>query len=758
MLARSFVAGQILKHARLYRWKSTEKLTMADSILVTNVAASRGTSPVVLSLLDYLQRKGYKRPGYFIPIATPKCQDDEDPTCGISARVDLVRATFGLDDEPSAMIGVLKEKALDMLARGERDALGELIFHRYAEYRRKYQKDIILIEGAVAEGLSSNLELNGWLANDLAAPVLMIYDMNNDDSLTSSDVMRRVSIAKEIVTEKCQADLAGLILNRVPRHQVAIISEDLRLAAKEQHCAFAGAIPYDEVLSSPRLNEVVKNLRAEFLFGSAVDTDVDISTLLVAAQDVSHLLDKIDALAGGASGEQNGTARKPLVLTTPDRTDVLLALGCAHASMVGPNVAGVVLCDFDDSGEKALDRHVKSMYASFDHVFPVYGTPLPVNEVIETLARSEQSSKILASSNTKIERAKQLFSEGVDMDVIAAQLSNPKRDGKTPKMFLHDMYDVCRQHRKRIVLPEAFDPRILRAAAEVTNKGLAGILLLGNEEQVRADAARYNADISKCDIMDYRAETALVAEFAAIWTEERKAKGATFEQSVDLMADRNVFGTMLCKTGKVDGMVSGAACTTAATIRPALTILRKQPLVSSVFLMCLPERVLVFGDCAVNVDPTPEQLSQIAATAAETALAFDVDPRIAMISYSTGSSGSGPMVEKVQLATDILKRTHPELKVEGPVQYDAAINEDIAKEKIKARVSDVAGHATVLIFPDLNTGNATYKAVQQSSKGVLAIGPLLQGLKKPVNDLSRGATVPDIVNTICSTSMQAMKG
>ena len=716
-----------------------------DAVLLCNISASRGTSPIVVALLDYLQHT-YSNVGYYVPIA--KCRGDDS---AISARVDLVRGALNLDDEAAAMQGVGKAEALDMIARGEEEALGEKIYARFVEYKRRYGKEdgITVIEGGLLEGLSSSILLNAWLANELSAPMLMLYDCQNDPSLSDpEDILRRVTIAKKDV-QSHNAELAGLILNRVPPNLVGTVSDEMRRAAKEHQCAFAGAFPNDQILESPRLNEVVRDLHGRLLFGQAVDVDVDVSQLLVAAQNVTSLLSKIRSLV-----TTEGSTLRPLVLTTPDRSDVLLSLGCLHASKVGPpdwpGVAGVLLCDYD--GHDALDGHVRTALESLDHVFPVIGTSLDVGQAIQALSRSGQSSKILATSTTKLDRAKLLFKQHIDMDVITAQLSNPKRDGKTPKQFLHEMYEVCRRDPKRIVLPESEDPRILRAAAEVTGKGLADILLLGDEGKVRADAARLNIDISGCEIMDHRHEETLKDEFARIWTEERSSKGVTYEQSADLVLDRNVFGTMLCKTRRVDGMVSGAACTTAATIRPALTVLRKG-LVSSVFLMCMPDRVLVFGDCAVVVNPDPEQLAQIAVDAAQTAVAFGINPALAMISYSTGSSGSGPSVDKVAQATSNIRATHPELMIEGPIQFDAAINEVVAKQKLQN--SEVAGRATVLIFDNLSTGNAVYKAVQQSSKA-LAIGPLLQGLARPVNDLSRGATVADIVNTICATALQAM--
>lgn len=396
------------------------------------------------------------------------------------------------------------------------------------------------------------------------------------------------------------------------------------------------------------------------------------------------------------------------------------------------------------------------MYDHFQHIFPVYGADTGLYETADRVSRG--TPKIIPTSSTKINRAKYLFNKYVSMDVIGVQLALPKKSQvtKTPKQFLHEIHEMCRNNKKHIVLPESEDRRVLQAAAEITDRGLATITLLGNAEEIIASARQFNIDISKCDILDYT-KSPLKEEFANVWAEERRAKGATYDTSLDLMSDMNVFGTMMVKQGMADGMVSGAMCTTANTVRPALSILKnpQKTLVSSIFLMCLPDTVLVYGDCAINVNPTAEQLAEIAATSAETAKSFGVDPRIAMLSYSTLGSGAGPAVDKIKNATDILKSSHPDLKVEGPIQYDAAIDPQVASEKVKGE-SDVAGKATVFIFPDLNTGNNTYKAVQQST-GALALGPLIQGLAKPVNDLSRGCTVADIVNTVACTSIQSMK-
>ena len=714
--------------------------TMADSVLVANISGSHGTSPIILGLFEYFQRH-VPNVGYFVPIARPR-----DANVPVSDRVELIRAEFNLKDAPMDMQGVVESEAEEMLATGKSDDLIEKIWSKFSEYKRG--KDMVIVEGASIAGVRNEIELNARLAADLDSPMLMVFDAMSDEDLHPQDILNKVQIAKKYIV-KSHADVAGLILNRVPKQNFDSITKELQQASIERGCAFAGAMPYDYLLQSPRLNEVVTALDAKFLFGEQEDSDVDVSQMMVAAQDVSHLFRKIEHLVRMRQVEGLPPVR-PLLLTTPDRTDLLLSLAAAHASSVGPNVSGVLICDTDQT---EIDQHVEKTFRNFNHIFPVFGCSTGLYETANRV--SQAKTRIISTSSSKISKSKYLFNQHVDMNVIGKQLSLPKSDRITPKQFIHELHAACRSNNKHIVLPEGTDRRILQAAAEITSRGLAQITLLGNPSEILSSARKYNVDLSKCNVVDYM-NSPLKEKFATIWAEERKEKGATYDTSIDLMDDLNVFGTMMVKTGMADGMVSGAMCTTANTIRPALSILKRpqKTLVSSVFLMCLTDTVLVYGDCAINVDPSADQLAQIAATSAETAASFGVDPRIAMLSYSTLGSGAGPAVEKVRKATEILKRENPNLKVEGPIQYDAAIDPQVAMTKIKGD-SEVAGKATVFIFPDLNTGNNTYKAVQQST-GAMAVGPLIQGLAKPVNDLSRGCTVSDIVNTVACTAVQAM--
>jgi phosphate acetyltransferase len=342
----------------------------------------------------------------------------------------------------------------------------------------------------------------------------------------------------------------------------------------------------------------------------------------------------------------------------------------------------------------------------------------------------------------------------VDTADLLAQLAIPIPTVVTPQMFTHQLLERARADRKRIVLPEGEDDRILKAAGRLLQRNVAELTILGDEQRIRARSAELGVDLSDAKVLNPQTSE-LCDQFAEQYAELRRHKGVTVEQARETIHDVSYFGTMLVHNDMVDGMVSGATHTTAHTVRPAFEIIKTLPgitTVSSIFLMCLADRVLAYGDCAIVPDPTSEELADIAISSARTAAQFSIEPRVAMLSYSTGTSGTGADVDKVRAATDLVRQREPDLLVDGPIQYDAAVDPTTAASKMPD--SKVAGRATVLIFPDLNTGNNTYKAVQRSA-GAIAIGPVLQGLRKPVNDLSRGALIEDIVNTVAITAIQA---
>jgi phosphate acetyltransferase len=425
----------------------------------------------------------------------------------------------------------------------------------------------------------------------------------------------------------------------------------------------------------------------------------------------------------------------------------VLGVLLAHQSRTLPALSGLVL-----NGGFGLSPQVDRLIAGLDVRLPMVAADAGTMEVTSTLGRVE--GRITTDSRRKVLAAVALVEEADDLISLAGRDSAPGERVVTPLMFEHLLVEQARAADSHVVLPEGTEDRILRAAEQVLARGMARLTLLGDEETVRDRARQLGVDVSAADVVD--PETSewrdrFATEYAAL----RAHKGVTPEQAHDRVADPSYFGTMMVHDGLADGMVSGCVTTTAHTIRPALEVVRTAPgvsVVSSVFLMCLADRVLVYGDCAVNPDPTAEQLADIAISSARTAAQFGVEPRVAMLSYSTGRSGSGAEVEKVREATRLVREKAPDLPVEGPVQYDAAVDPTVARTKLSD--SPVAGRATVLVFPDLNTGNNTYKAVQRSADAV-AIGPVLQGLNKPVNDLSRGALVRDIVNTIAITAVQA---
>jgi phosphate acetyltransferase len=435
------------------------------------------------------------------------------------------------------------------------------------------------------------------------------------------------------------------------------------------------------------------------------------------------------------------------VITPGDRSDVVLAVVSAHAAEGFPSLSAIVL-----NGGLELHPSIAALVSGLGLRLPIVATALGTFETASAVASAR--GRVTATSQRKIDTALALIDKYVDIGDLLAQLAIPIPTVTTPQMFEYQLLDRARSHRKRIVLPEGNDDRILKAAGRLLQRGVADLTILGDEAEIRPRAAELGVDLDAATVLNPRTSE-LCDQFAEQYAQLRKRKGVTVEQARETIHDVSYFGTMLVHNDIVDGMVSGAVHTTAHTVRPAFEIIKTRPdvsTVSSIFLMCLADRVLAYGDCAIVPGPTSEQLADIAISSARTAAQFGIDPRVAMLSYSTGSSGIGTDVDKVRTATELVRKRAPDLLVEGPIQYDAAVEPSVAATKMPD--SPVAGRATVLIFPDLNTGNNTYKAVQRSA-GAVAIGPVLQGLNKPVNDLSRGALVSDIVNTVAITAIQA---
>jgi phosphate acetyltransferase len=476
--------------------------------------------------------------------------------------------------------------------------------------------------------------------------------------------------------------------------------------------------------------------------GIALSTEV--AQYVVGTLQLSELLNFLPLHTDPTKGS--------VVITSASRVDILLGLIQLHESKSPSSLAAVVLTG-GRPPPKEVDALVKG--GASKGTLPILSSPLPTFETAAALANVE--GYITAKAPRKIERAQMLFDDHIDINMIKRAILQERPVRMNSKLFQYNLFSRAKQQPQTIVLPEGDEPRTLQAAGAIIRRGLCNLILLGNKQKIETMAKQFHVDISAARIVNPEQSPDL-EKYAHSFYEARKHKGMTLEKAREiLLEDVNYFGTVMVAAGDADGMVSGAIHTTSNTVRPALQIIKTQPglpVVSSVFFMCLPGKVLVYGDCAINSNPSSEELAAIAVASADTAAAFGITPRVAMLSYATGDSNTGPLIQKVIDATAIAKKKRPDLQIEGPLQYDAAVDPAIAKTKMKGADNPVAGKATVLIFPDLNTGNNTYKAVQQST-GAVAMGPLLQGLRKPVNDLSRGCTVADIVTTIALTAVQA---
>jgi phosphate acetyltransferase len=588
------------------------------------------------------------------------------------------------------------------------------------------QCDAVLIVGSDYTDVASpsELSMNGRIAVNLGAPVVLAVKAKD----------RTPEQVAEVV-ELCLAELAGqhahtaaVVANRCDPAQMAAVADALKHFEPQTY-----VLPEEPLLVAPSVAELQSVVGGTVLRGDPALLTREVMDVLVAGMTAEHVLERLT----------EGVA----VITPGDRSDVVLAVVGAHAAEGFPSLSCLVL-----NGGLQLHPSISSLVSGLGLRLPIITTPFGTFETASRVASAR--GRVMASSQRKIDTAIALMDTYVDTADLLARLAIPIPSVVTPQMFTYRLLDRARSDRKRIVLPEGEDDRILIAAGRLLQRGVADLTILGEEVQVRSRAAELGADLSSAAVLNPRTSE-LCDKFAEQYTELRKHRGVTVEQGREIMHDVSYFGTMLVHNDMVDGMVSGATHTTAHTVRPAFEIIKTLPdvsTVSSIFLMCLADRVLAYGDCAIVPDPTAEQLADIAISSARTAAQFGIDPRVAMLSYSTGTSGTGADVDKVRAATELVRTREPDLLVEGPIQYDAAVEPSVAATKMPG--SKIAGRATVLIFPDLNTGNNTYKAVQRSA-GAIAIGPVLQGLNKPVNDLSRGALVEDIVNTVAITAIQA---
>ncbi|MBN3457781.1 phosphate acetyltransferase [Mycobacterium sp. DSM 3803] len=594
-------------------------------------------------------------------------------------------------------------------------------FHQVAE-----QCDAVLIVGSDYTDIAtpSELSMNARIAVNLGAPVVLAVKAADR---TPDEVAHVVEVCLAELAHQ-HAHAAAVVANRCDPAKLTAVADALKPLGPPAY-----VLPEEPLLVAPSVAELQAAVDGTVVAGDPALLSREAMGVLVAGMTAEHVLERLT----------EGVA----VITPGDRSDVVLAVVSAHAAEGFPSLSGIIL-----NGGLELHPAIASLVSGLGLRLPIVATEYGTFETASRVAGAR--GRVTAKSQRKIDTALALMDRYVDVNDLLAQLSIPIPAVTTPQMFTYQLLDRARSDRKRIVLPEGDDDRILKAAGRLLQRGVADLTILGDESQVRSRAAELGVDLTAATVLNTRTSE-LCDQFAVQYAELRKHKGVTVEQAREIIHDVSYFGTMLVHNNMVDGMVSGAAHTTAHTVRPAFEIIKTMPdvsTVSSIFLMCLEDRVLAYGDCAIVPDPTTEQLADIAISSARTAAQFGIDPRVAMLSYSTGTSGTGADVDKVRAATELVRKREPELLVEGPIQYDAAVEPSVAKTKMPD--SPVAGQATVLIFPDLNTGNNTYKAVQRSA-GAIAIGPVLQGLNKPVNDLSRGALVEDIVNTVAITAIQA---
>ncbi|MDA7565915.1 phosphate acetyltransferase [Pontimonas sp.] len=698
---------------------------MATSVYVSSAEGSSGKSTVALGLLDAL-RAQVERVGVFRPVT--RSSDDRDYVLEMLLDHDGVNLTY------SECIGVTYEDVRD-----DAEAALSVIVERFRAIESRCDAVVIVGSDYTGVGNPTEFSFNARVAANLGAPVVLVVTGREPTLSAGRDLALPARPLRDIVTvtdaaldeiKHSHATPLAVVVNRADGEQLS----DIRTALHESFPALPlGVIPEDTFLVSPTVAAVMESLDGQLLHGDPELLTREALGVMVGAMSLEHIVERL---------------REGFVVLVPgDRTDAIVGVLAAHRSDQFPSLAALVLY-----GGFELSETVLRLMQSRDDGFPIISTHHDTYESV--LHVMSARGKLAADSQRKYDTALQLFHNNVDTEAVLEQLNISRATVVTPLMFQYTLLERAGALKKHIVLPEGLDDRIIRATATLLSRNTVDVTLLGDEFQIRSRASELGLDIASARIISPTDPT-LVERFSEEYAALRAHKGVTVEAAREIVSDVSYFGTMMVHLGLVDGMVSGAAHTTAHTITPSFEIIKTAPgvsIVSSVFLMCLADRVLVYGDCAIVPDPSAEQLADIAVSATATARLMGIEPRVAMLSYSTGESGSGADVDKVRQATALVRERQPGLLLDGPIQYDAAIVPSVAEAKMPG--SALGGDATVFIFPDLNTGNNTYKAVQRSA-GAVAIGPVLQGLAKPVNDLSRGATVKDIINTVAITAIQA---
>lgn len=694
---------------------------MNKAVFVATSHARSGKTAVSLGLMNILVGMA-RKVGYFRPVIS-------DPVNGArDEHIETMLSYFNLDQQYEDAFVFTRSQIERLTNQGKQDVVISRIIAQYKALEERY--DYILVDGSdfFPEGSILEFEINLEIPRNLGLPTILVEAQND---LSDEELVSNISLVYKQFRER-DVEVLAAIANKASG-DLKKLRDDISLALENDNVLTA-AIPANHRLDCPTMDEIRSALGARVLLGHDYLSNV-VEDSQVGAMQAPNFLKTV----------LNNT----LIIVPGDRSEILMAAALANHSPSCPNISGVVL-----TAGLLPDREIIRLFDNNMLTMPVLSVQGNTFDTAVTVSRV--NSRIYPTSIDKIETMLRAFRESIDTEALEKKIITFKTDGMTPKMFLYNLYKMAKSQRRHIVLPEGDDERIVTAAARLANMDLVDLTILGTREMVLETAMRAGVEIDteKVNIID-PVNSPYYEDFAKTFYELRKNKGITEEAAHDTVADVSYFGTMMVYKGLADGMVSGATHTTAHTILPAFQIIKTKKdvsIVSSVFFMCLPDRVAVFGDCAVNPNPDAAQLAEIAISSADTARAFGIDPKVALLSYSSGTSGKGADVDTVREATAIARERRPDLLLEGPIQYDAAVDMKVGRSKMPD--SKVAGQASVLIFPDLNTGNNTYKAVQRET-GALAIGPMLQGLNKPVNDLSRGCTVDDILNTIIITAIQA---
>jgi phosphate acetyltransferase len=697
---------------------------MIRSIFITSAEPYSGKTLVTIGMFEAILRKTKK-----VALFKPIIRDREDKKRDKS--IELILDQYDLKQKYEDSYVYYRKEAQYLLGHGKQDDFLDAIIKKYKKLEE--ENDFVIVEGSdyVGEGSYFEFDINALIAKTLGLP---IYIIGQGLGRNINEILNPIQLALDAFLHQ-DSNVIGVLVNRVkPERREEILNAMKENLPKE--AGFFSVIPTNEVLSSPTVREVANQLNAKVLYGK---------------DKMDHLVTCFQSVAMQLGNYFEHVQPGSMAITPGDRNDILMGALQINQSHNYPNISGIIL-----TGGIKPKGNIKKLLDGIPEILPIlsvkeftFETSLKAGNVVSTIDKK---------SMRKIQISKMLFEKFVDIDALEDKVMSTLASGLTPKMFIYHLEKLASQDRKKIVLPEGSDDRILQAVDILQRKDVVDLIILGNADTVKARSRSLglHIDFDKTPVINPH-NSSLSEQYAETFYELRKDKGVNMEIASDLMTDVSYFGTMMVYKGDAHGMVSGAAHTTQHTIRPALQFIKTKPgynVVSSVFFMCLDDRVVAYGDCAINPNPTAEQLAEIAIASAETTKRFNIEPKVAMLSYSSGDSGKGAEVEKVRTATKIIHERRPDLKVEGPIQYDAAVDMKVGKSKLPN--SEVAGQASVLIFPDLNTGNNTYKAVQRET-GAIAIGPVLQGLNKPVNDLSRGCTVEDIVNTVIITAIQAQE-